>query len=530
MQNINKGFRALKSALILPPLIASLLVLTFTSCESWFDIKPESELVAEDFWKSESDVESAMAACYRAMLEPDFMERLIVWSEVRSDNVLQGTNATTDISNILNANVEASNSYTSWGAFYTVINYCNTVLENAPLVRDVDPEFKEGELRSYIAEAKTLRALCYFYLVRTFDNVPYITEAYTDDTQEFEVPQTDGDAIIDSLLLDLESISENYAKSVYSTTSMTKGRITQKAMWTLMADMYLWRNNYDKCIEYCEKVLTTTTNPLELESSTDYNRLVFGTGNSAESIFELEFDSDTPDYVVNEMYGNSGGRYSYNQLSSLNFANYSLFIDRNSDLRYKDALYANSSATIIPIKKYVAYRNENSSGTVSAGDYVTNENTQNWIFYRLSDVYLMEAEALVERNQGDDLSEAISLVSKTYDRANPNKGTNSLSLSDYSSQSAMRDLVFDERQREFLFEGKRYYDILRRVRRLGNLESIVSTYLIRKYMSQDQATVETRLNDLNALYMPINENELNVNKLLVQNPFYETSSDIEQNN
>jgi hypothetical protein len=296
-----------------------------------------------------------------------------------------------------------------------------------------------------------------------------------------------------------------------------------------MADMYLWRNNYDQCIEYCNKVINTTTNPLQLQSSSTYNRSVFGTGNSAESIFELQFNSDTPDYVVNEMYGTTGGRNSYSHLSSLDFKKYNLF--ESSDIRMKDAFWGETSNAMIPIKKYVAYRKESSSSTssVSASDYIQNANTQHWIFYRLPDIYLMKAEALVERNGAGDLEEALNMVNKTYDRANPSKGSSSLQTSNYSTQEQMRNLVFDERQREFLFEGKRYFDILRRIRREGNLTNTVSTYLLRKYVSLDQTTVMTKLNTLNALYLPINKDELKVNKRLVQNPFYETTSDIGKN-
>ncbi len=505
---------------------ASLLALT-VSCEDWFDIKPETELVSDDFWKSESDVGSSVAACYRALMEPDAMERIIVWSEVRSDNVVSGTSTNTDMSYILNANVNASNSYTSWGSIYTVINFCNTVIENAPGVTEIDPDFKQTELRAYMAEAMALRAMCYFYLVRTFKDVPFITEPYTDDTRDFLVAQTDGDVIIDSLMMELEGIA-SYAKSVYSTTAYTKGRITQKALWALMADMYLWRDNYGKCIEYCDKVLDSTSNPLSLESSTNYNRNVFGTGNSTESIFELQFSSDTPNYIVNEMYGTTGGRNYYNHLSAYDFYN-STSLFGSSDLRMKDAFWGEASTAIIPIEKYVAYRKEGSSSTTMASDYVTNENTQNWIFYRLSDVYLMEAEALVERNEGDDWERAIELVGKTYDRANPSLGSGTLQLSNYNSQSVLRELVLDERQRELMFEGKRYYDLLRHIRREGNLQNTVSTYLLRKYVNQDQTTVMTKLNTLNALYMPINDDEMNVNTLLEQNPFYDTSSDIEKN-
>ena len=51
---------------------------------------PQSEMVTEDFWKDEQDVKSAVGACYRAMLEDGFMRRLIVWGELRSDNVING--------------------------------------------------------------------------------------------------------------------------------------------------------------------------------------------------------------------------------------------------------------------------------------------------------------------------------------------------------------------------------------------------------------------------------------------------------
>ncbi len=498
-----------------------------SSCEEWFNIKPESELVEEDFWQKKSDVESSVAACYRALEEPAVIERFIVWGEMRSDNVVAGTNVSNDISYILNANVDAGNAYTRWGSLYTVINDCNIVLEKAPQVQKIDPNFTIGELHSFIAEVKTLRALCYFYLVRTFNDVPYTTQGYKDDTKTFQLPQTNGNDIIDSCLVDLENISSlNYAKAEYSTTADTKGRITQKAISALMADMYLWQNKYDKAIECCEKVLKTPSNPLALESSSDYNRNVFGLGNSKESIFELQFDSYTPDYVVNEMYGTTGGRSSVNYLSAFNFRDASLF-NKNTDLRYKDAFYAGTSSTaILPIKKYVAYRMVSTSNTVSPNDYVTNANSQDWIVYRLSDVLLMEAEALTERNQGDDLSRALALVNQTYGRANPSLGSTSLTASTYGSQSSMRELVFDERQRELLFEGKRYFDILRRIRRGNNLATIVAKYLLPKYANLDQATVMAKLSALNALYMPVNTDELKVNALLKQNPFYATSSDI----
>ena len=500
--------------------------LIFTSCSDFFDIKPQTELVSDDFWQSKSDVESAVSACYRAMQEPDVMERLIAWGEMRSDNVLLGQNYNDNVYYILTANVDADNGYAQWGPLYQVINCCNTVLSQMPDVQRKDPNFTAGELRAYEAEMKTLRALCYFYLVRTFRDVPFTTEAYSDDTRPFQLPQTDGDEILGQLLSELEQIQDNFAKAVYSTTAATKGRITQKALWTLMADINLWLGRYDRTIDLCRRVLQTSTNPLQLELSARYNQLVFGQGQSQETIFELVFDSYTPNYVVNEMYGQTGGRSSVNQLSALDWRNYPLF--DGSDVRQHDFVFRNTGGAFIPIRKFVAYRRESTSSQVVASDYVVNQNTQPWIIYRLADVYLMMAEALVERAADGDLAEAIRMVGYTYDRANPSRGTGSLSLASYNSQELMRNLVFDERQREFMFEGKRYFDLLRRIRHTDDLAGIVSTYLLRKYESLDQATVLTRLNTLNALYMPIHRDEIKVNKLLKQNPFYDTSSDVEK--
>lgn len=512
----------------------SALPVCLSGCSDWFDIMPQTELVKEDFWKSKSDVESAVAACYRAMEEPDVMERLIAWGEVRSDNVIRGFDVNNDILYMLQCNIDATNRLTSWSSIYSVINYCNTVIDNAPQVCEQDPNFTQGELRTYLAEAQTIRALCYFYLVRTFKDVPFITEPYTDNSRPFLVAQTDGNEIIDWLLKDLEDIQTGWARPVFANNADTKGRVTQKTLLTLMADMYLWRNDYEKCIETCHHILNTTSNPLQLETSMAYNLSVFGTGNSNESIFELQFDTDTPNYVLNEMYGWQGGRSSVNHLSAADFTlSENTFLKENSDdIRKKDAWDAsNTSGTMVSIMKYIAHRTDNSGNQVSASDYILNQNTQHWIIYRLSDVYLMLAEALVERNSSQtDLDEAYEMVCKTYDRAHPSRQPGSLNRNNYDSQEKMRDLVFDERQIEFLFEGKRYFDLLRRIRRNDNLTTIVSKYLLPKYIAQgqDQATVTTKLNTLNALYLPINRDELRVNTLLEQNPFYDTASDIEK--
>lgn len=496
------------------------------SCDDWFAITPQSEMVAEDFWKDKTDVESAVGSCYKAISSDAFVRRLIVWGEVRSDNVIYGQTDETDLTHVLNANITPSNSYANWGDVYAAINYCNIVIEKAPAVRDSDPNFSQTELNQFLAEAKAIRAFCYFTLVRTFRDVPYITQPYTDDTRAFAVAQSSAADILAALIADLKTVEDNVVTEYSQNVPYTRGRITQKAVWALMADICLWQQDYDGCITYCDKVLAATSNPLHLLPSSHYFQQLFFTGNSEESIFELQYDTHTGNSAVTALYGGSSTTplLCCSSLSDLRGTGFM----REKDIRTTDAYVLSSGAYLI--KKYVAQRNAATTTTpIKATDFSWGDGTCNWILYRLPDIYLMKAEALVERGGSDDIAEAVSLVSLTYDRANPDLDPNTLQGT-YNQHTA-RELVMDERQREFLFEGKRYFDLVRLMRRQGGTQEVVTTYLITKYvtMSLDQSTVMSKINDPDAIYMPISEHELRLNPLLVQNRFYQTSTDIVRN-
>jgi len=519
--------------------IVVVFIAGFTSCTGWFDLRPESDTTLEEFWNNENDVKSMVGACYRAMNEAGFIDRLMVWGEIRSDNVLKGLAAgeerNVDVTRILDLMLNSTNPYTSWTEFYQVINYCNTVIRFAPDVVKKDPNFTEAQLNAYLAEVKGIRALCYFTLVRTFRDIPFSTEPFVDDTKSFDLPQSDPDEVIKYLIDDLKAV-ENDATFEFSDLASDKGRMTRKAIWCLIADMSLWEGEYGDCITYCNKVLnlltTSMKNRLAIETSpSEYYSRIFVQGNSSESLFELQFDPSlvTGNTAVHTMY--SVGEYSgypqnyttfdtrHERVASCDFVG-KIPLFRAADLRSKDYYMQSGSNGRFPIIKYVGVRDTRiEKPTASA---YTSIPLRSWIFYRLPDVYLMKAEALVE--SGGDLTEALNCVSKTYDRANPDLDENSLAASSWTRES-MRELVFDERQREFLFEGKRYFDLLRRVKRENSTDNVLSL-LIRKYESDgmNANTVRGKINDVNALYMPINETELKVNPLLKQNPFYVSTS------
>ena len=529
-------------------ILAGILLTMAGSCTDWLDLKPLDRMVLDDYWKTKNDVESVVLACYRAMAEGDFMERILLGGELRSDNVivdkarLQSTDAQVDINE---ANIKPTNALLPWKNFYTVINYCNTVLEYAPGVMKQDPEYTPGYLRAHEAEVLTIRALAYFYLVRLYRDVPYIDFSYSEDTQEFSVPKMPGDQILNLQIEDL-LIAETYALKAWGSTASQKGRITKNAVRALLADIYLWLGKYDECIEACNRILPDVLgqdeviNPdfatgaeLRLIDNRRYYsnsfQELFYYGNSEESIFELQFNTSVQNGKIPELYTNgiNTGRLAASSVVWIPFRETAF----ENDLRGMSSFVRTVTSTesqqgFSVIFKYtgMSFVLMSSGGVAYQFSPSLTTPTMNWIFYRLADVYLMKAEALVERNSGADMAEALALVNLTYLRSNPSLP--SLMNTAYPSQEMMRDLVLEERQREFLFEGKRWFDLVRMARREDRSSSEgknshpgMLDLVTRKYQFNADV-VRSKLRYTDALYLPIAEKELISNKELEQNPYY----------
>ena len=530
-------------------------VVALTSCNDFLGTVPLNEIVLENFWETEEEVNSVVMSCYSRMAQGDFLTRLILWGELRSDNVVAG-NITGDIPyvnndqliDMLDGNILPNHYIADWSSFYSVINRCNTVLHYAPEVLERDPDFKPSEWNYLKAEMLTLRALCYFYLVRSFRDVPFVIEPTIDDSRDFQVAASNPDSILNSLVLDLQE-AEQYALKEFpeGTSSMysySKARVTKSMVWSLLADIYLWMECYDECITYCEKVVEAKiaeadkknmnydgsypllANQKSSSSNSTHQAYmqIFGVGNSFESIFEMPFGYNYEDKrdALRSYYGSID--VAIGAMSASTFiaegAKDGNDIYKSTDIRAIESFDVKGTGTF-PIHKYVCYY-ISEDGTLGYAGY----KYPNWIFYRLTDVMLMEAEALVERNdsvekKAVDLEMAFELVSAVYQRANL-KG-DGLGEKDYSTQNAMRDLVLLERHRELMFEGKRWFDLVRKARREGNNSGMLDL-AARKYTNP--GSVKSKWIKPDMLYLPIHEDELKVNTKLVQNPEYETEKTI----
>ena len=531
-------------------ILAGFLLVMTSSCTDWLNPKPINNMVLDDYWKKQSDVESVVRACYRAMAEPGFMERIILGGELRSDNVIidmDRLHSTQEQADINDMTIKPTNGLLPWKDFYNVINLCNTVLEYAPQVTKLDPDYSSGFLRAHEAEVRTLRALAYFYLVRIYRDVPYIDFAYSEDTQPFNVPKMDGDSILNRQVEEL-LIAEKYALKSWGYGTSTqreqnKGRVTKNMVRALLADIYLWLGKYDECIDACNRIIPDilsekdVLNP-DLATGAELRLLsnetlitnsflqLFYSGNSMESIFELQFSTQAPNPKVKDFFGDDQnvGKLAASKVVADIFKEQANLKDLRGKTSFtQDNLSTGNKKGFFQIFKYIG--SDYSESATSGGSWriiPMDPFVRNWIFYRVPDVYLMKAEALVERNQGSDLSDAMDLVNLTYMRSNP--GGVRLYASDYPDKDKMRDLVLLERQREFLFEGKRWFDLVRLARRedkeTGNHSKMLD--LVAKKYDFNGEVVKSKMRDPYALYLPIAEKELIANQVLEQNPYYKS--------
>lgn len=507
----------------------TLLLLISSGCTEWLTIKPESEVVLEDYWQNETHVNQILASCYRSMLSDSYISRAIVWGELRSDNMLYGGGGDYDesLSRMAKWDIVTNNGYTSWGSFYTNINYCNTLLYYAPAVVDLDENFTESELKSIEAEVRTIRALSYFYLVRTFKEVPLVTEPSLDDTQEYSIPKSTEEDVLDFIESDLKTALV-YARDRFDIEQYNKGRVTKNTVRALLSDIALWREDYASCIMYADEIINSGS--YELIENEDMFEEVFYNGNSTESIFELQFDiDDNNSTTLNKFYHTESADGLLTFPPALLTGNSSMFSysvgsqkEGENDIRQLDFLMASQMADSYSIFKYQGYRSIlNSVGSDAIISlYVERNKAANWIVYRLSDIMLMKAEALAQEQR---FEEALAIVNTIYLRANVDEqgdAVDALVLENYNSVDGMSSLVLRERQRELMFEGKRWFDLMRLARREGTTTSLLD-YVSKK----DNSFSTSKFKVMNSLYLPINSSEITANQALVQNPFYTIDDD-----
>ena len=477
-----------------------LMVFTQFSCNDWLELIPPGGLIREEFWKTRADVEAVLMASYEAFASID--EKLFVFGEVRGD-MLEG-----DFSQgwweqlLMENNIYPDNNLCDWSQFYKVINYCNEVIKNAPLVQEIDNTFTDYQKQGLMAEAYFLRSLAYFYLVRIYKEVPLILEPTESDDADFYVAKSGEDVVLNQIISDLE-INRAFAPSgSFPTDEENKGRASKAAFDALLADISLWKFDYEAVIKHVQAIEITLE--YELMPSAKWFEL-FYPGNALESIFEFQFDGNLDQR--NSTYGLTN-RQSNQYIPSQKALEMFSFEFASELVRGEDVSIRKYGEDDFIVWKYVGQAPDGQSARSGA-----DQSSCNWIVYRYADVLLMKAEAL---SQLERYFEAADIITEIRERAG--LGPRSIANSPVSYE----DAILEERALELAYEGKRWFDLLRMGRRnnFARKDKLIEI-IVSNVPSTQKRILAAKLTNPLGWYMPIYEDEIERNKNLVQNPYYD---------
>lgn len=257
---------------------------------------------------------------------------------------------------------------------------------------------------------------------------------------------------------------------------------------------------------------------------------IWGNKNSTESIFELQIDgTNILNSALDILSAIENGALS----AKIFTGNSLLFTTVNTvnpdkgygktDLRFLETIsYEKISQTSWPISKNI-YNSVNipdmsdMSSTTGTSASIRSTQSGNWPIYRLSDAMLIKAEAIAR--SGGDLVEGFRLVNQLFARNNPSlakTGTSGVDNEyictrlddDYATGKSASDLltlVYQERQREFFAEGKRWFDLTRQAEADNSTTTALAT------MMGAAKNIQSRCRDLSAMYNPIYSEEMKVN-------------------
>lgn len=473
--------------------VVAILILS-GACNEFLDLEPENDLIRQEYWNTKEDVISVMAATYSAFRST--AEKSLILGEVRADLVTVGGSSFSNYERIAQSDITSTNNAVSWAGYYKAINLANTVMYFIPIVRDKDDSFDDDLRNTITSEMLFIRSLSYFYLVRLWKEVPLITQASVSDTIDIYVEKSPEKEVINAIIRDLKKASGlAVTGEEFDNLAHIKGRANKYSIQALLADVLLWDERYEEAVIYCDSIINARSNGgklFDLEPNATWFNLYYPGNSPVESIFEIQYD-DNLESQENPIYWDLLNNMQLQETKAGD-----LWEEDDTDIRLCDG---NG-----PIHKYL--------GLSATSNTMRSDNARdaNFIYYRYADILLIKAEALAQTN----IQEANQLVRRIAERAGKPHITK-------LSYDAFMTALMDERAREFVMEGKRWFDLLRWAKKDGfeNKQILINVILTKAANAQERAVLRAKVTDTMSYYLPIFEDELLSNINLTQNPYYD---------
>jgi starch-binding outer membrane protein, SusD/RagB family len=474
-------------------LIVSMLVF-LSACEKQLEIEPH-EIYYDNFYQTEDDALTAINAAYSVLsYVSQYSNNIWLVQDISSDDCNARSNLNDPyLHQFNNYTLNANNNYLAeiWENSYLGISRANVVLDRVP---DISMD-STIQLR-ILGEAKFLRALFYFNLVRMFGDVPLVLLPLSPDMTDEELypSREDKMKVYDQIIKDFSEASEQLPEAYF--LNEDKGRATKGAALGLLSKVYLRLEDWNMAANTALEVISLNQYQLFADYAANFKEI---NKNGKESVFEIQFYST--DVALNSQMVISGlpsilGTFDAGVEIMLPTEDL-LNSFEEGDYRYEVSFfdhywYDNFEPHIWKFWDQDAYEPDQ-----------TSESGADFFVMRYSEILLIYAEALNEAN-GGPTTEAYEAINTVRGRAR-NGVADVLPDLEGLMQEDFRKAVLAERRHEFVNEGMRWFDLTR----TGNLVEFV------KLAKGDQSNPQ----DFNYLF-PVPQRERSVNASLSQNTGY----------
>jgi hypothetical protein len=441
-------------------LLAGSGVLLITACNKLSE-NPNSAIVTSQFYKTSSDAVAAVTAVYSTLNSdpasdfPIYGRNLNLLVENASDNqVYSPSNTNPDVRALGTVTYVSSNDrvHKNWQQHYYGISRANVAIDNIPQIPL--SQFSDTTLRPrLVREAKFIRALLYFNLVRLFGPVPLVLhDPTTVNVNALKIPRTSVDSIYAQIISDLTDATQLPA----SYTGANIGRVTSGAAHALLAKVYVTRRDWTDALTEINTVVGSGQYGLFANYKDVFQK---PTKNGIEHIFSVQFETNlgavgSTQFLSEEFLSFNPSVWPIDVPADSSVSQLFSNADTRKAVTFYSSQYnAATGQTVVYKNAYTPYFNKFVDYTLSPLSSQTKSGV-NYPVLRYADVLLLQAEALNEL-QGPTAT-AYAAINQVRERAGIGDLTTGLNQDDF------RDSVFLERRREFIQEGQRWFDLARR--------------------------------------------------------------------
>ena len=466
------------------------LALAAMACSDFLDPDPKDVLAPENFYRTSSDAISAVNAAYEAN-RATYLLSFWYLSDIATDDIVPGPRFGSDGQRMSAYTFDATDDFPigdQWRANYRAINRANAVIDRVPGIT-MDVALRDR----LVAEARFLRAHDYFNLVRFFGDVPLV-EHETTSLQGLELPRSPAADVYAFIIADLQAAAATLPAE-YPASDV--GRATSGAALALLAKVYLQQKDWANAAATAGQVISSGTYALNEDWKDNFRIAVELT--NPESIFEVNFDGSLTEgggsvqtlFSLPDGYP-GGDAFGIMSLTPDIIAQFEANDERGLGGTFITSPYINQQGDTVewaqpPGPAYIKYLDQTNDQNTSSRSWVAQPN--NWIVLRYADVLLIYAEA-VANGGAATAGSALDALNAVRTRAG---------LGPFDALTL--DNVRGERRREFVFEGQRWFDLVR--------YGLLTPAIVAKTGNTPKADV-----------FPVPQSERDLNPQLTQNPGY----------